>query len=465
MRCINIDWLEVFVKEPDPCNLDAEYFSAQGYKVVTRAYGTPQYREMFTIYKGDFPFIEVRRSPYSLKSQGGIFENGAAHLRLTNYACYLENPIKELRNFLFSFSYSLQSISRVDLCLDFLKFDDGKDPGLFLVEYAKGDYFKNHLSKISPRGVEIIGSDFHGAGVDSPYQRSYNSWSWGSKKSAISVKLYNKTQELYEVKDKPYIRSQWLNCGLITNDDLVIMQQIRDNRYYIGMLKRQIKKSRSENCASLKKLLQEKSQILLQLKDKEKQIWRLEFSLKSDIKGFISGDERDIDRYGNRKIYPLMLSTIESRSKCLFLFYALSNRYFEFKQLEYTRTGSRQRKDRCPSYYPIAYNKNSDYKPARITYQAVPSRIDKIIINKLRRIVEDNNINGGKDEKFVQAVIMVLQYFKELYRFDELDKVVNTNIIKSDDKLLEDTAVKEEYISKVLLLINRIEALNNKNSV
>lgn len=465
-RCINIDWLEVYGHEPADITLNAEYFQRSGFEVKVRAYGTPQYREMFTIYRGLCPFIEVRRSPYSLREQGGIFDINSCHLRLTNFACYLPSPIDELRSFMFQFGYTLDNISRVDICLDMLSFDDGSDPGRFLADYAQGKFFKNHLSKIAPRGVEVIGSDFMGHGIDSPYMRIYNSWKWGAPSSAISVKLYNKSQELFEVQDKPYIRQQWLAAGLITDDDNKLLSEIRDSRYYISQLSRNQKKAKGDKKRMLADRLNDEKHHLAELKKKEKQIWRLEFSINSDIKGFVTGDNNDIDNYGNRKIYPLMLSTIENRHKCLFLFYALAKRYFEFKKVAYTRNGTRQRKDRCPSYWPISYNKDSvDYRPVRVTSTTQPSRMDKIIINKIRRIIDDNNENPHLSAPQVEAMLTLISYFRQIYKFDELDKIYNAAIMYFDKESRYDVAQKEEELQKILQSINKIETLNNRYNV
>ena len=43
-RCVNIDWLEVYVEEANdrfPCN--ADYYREHGYSVREREYGTRQY--------------------------------------------------------------------------------------------------------------------------------------------------------------------------------------------------------------------------------------------------------------------------------------------------------------------------------------------------------------------------------------------------------------------------------------
>ena len=67
-RCVNIDWLEVYCLESIEAPRNAQFFRARGFKVKEREYGTPQYREMFTIYDSeDFPQFEVRRNPYSVK--------------------------------------------------------------------------------------------------------------------------------------------------------------------------------------------------------------------------------------------------------------------------------------------------------------------------------------------------------------------------------------------------------------
>ena len=49
-RCVNLDWLEVYALEDNsryPCN--ADFFRREGYFVTERAFGTRQYKEMFTL--------------------------------------------------------------------------------------------------------------------------------------------------------------------------------------------------------------------------------------------------------------------------------------------------------------------------------------------------------------------------------------------------------------------------------
>lgn len=66
LKCINLDWLEVYCIEPTA--MDANYFQNLGWQVNSRVYGTPLMREMFTLLgENGKPFLEIRRNPYSLK--------------------------------------------------------------------------------------------------------------------------------------------------------------------------------------------------------------------------------------------------------------------------------------------------------------------------------------------------------------------------------------------------------------
>ena len=138
MKILNIDWLEVYCHEPAEVELTADYFETQGNKVESRLYGTPIYSEMFTIYRKDKPWIEIRRNPYSKVSQGGIMHDRSCHIRLSNETCYEENPIDILRMFIMANGYTYISISRIDICLDFNKFDNGWSAERFISSYITG---------------------------------------------------------------------------------------------------------------------------------------------------------------------------------------------------------------------------------------------------------------------------------------------------------------------------------------
>lgn len=274
LKLYNLDWLMVYCREPNFHDLDADYFQRQGYFVKSRDYGSPQYHEMFTIYDDhNFPMIEIRRSPKSLRGSGGIFERGDCHIRLTNRACYMQRPIDYLREFLLRFGYTFMSVSRVDVCCDFVSFDNGLLPADFSRRYVEGAFLKINQARVCAHGVDDWDSRF------------WNSISWGSPSSVVRTKMYDKSLELIQVKNKPWIREQWFRAGLLAPNDL------------------------------------------------NTHVWRVEFSLNSSAKTFKKGgDFIDVD-----------LSTYDCREKLRLVFHSLCERYFHFKEFRVN-----VRKYRCP---------------------------------------------------------------------------------------------------------------------
>lgn len=207
-RAVFLDWLELFCSEPSTIPHNAEYFKRNGYEVLERAYGTPQYSEMFTLVEDGFPMIEIRRNPYSLRSQGGIFQPNNCHVRLTNRACYLDSPIDYIRRFLLAHNYQYNALTRIDVCHDFNEFDNGKNPQNFVSDYMKERILKINQSRLAAHGK------------DNWNERKWNSLKWGSPTSIVSTKLYNKSLEMREQKAKYYIIDRWEECGLDTERDV-----------------------------------------------------------------------------------------------------------------------------------------------------------------------------------------------------------------------------------------------------
>lgn len=284
-RCINLDWLEVHCLEPNNQPRDADFFRSLGLIVNERPYGTRVYREMFTIDGTDgLPLIEVRRNPAS-QGIGGIHLAEECHLRLTNRACYLDNAAQVMSEFIATYGYTFNRISRVDICLDFERFDSGDRPQDFLRRYMQQKYAKINQGNI------------HAHGTDNWSALNWNSVSWGAPSSDIGTKFYNKTLELYNQHDntysKPYIRYAWLKCGLI--DDMQhVTKQVDGNSITA-------------------------------------QIWRVEFSIRSSVKKWFA-----IELNGKRKAYQSIRNTLDcysDRSRLLTIFASLCNHYFHFKYL------------------------------------------------------------------------------------------------------------------------------------
>ena len=311
MRCINIDWLECYCLESQP--RDAGYFASLGFEVQTRDYGTRVYKEMFTIFVEGQPFVEVRRSPAAASSSAAakFFDSRACHLRLCNRTCYCFNAGELMKNFIDKHGYVFMNLCRLDLAMDFEVFDSGDIPAKFLERYLKGRY-----SKVNQCNIAVHGKDEWDG-------RMYNSVSWGSKASPIFTRFYDKTLELKEAKDKPYIRQAWASCGLV-DDFIQLTKKGEDGAYY------------------------------------KPRIWRLEFAITSAVKNWVCFD---VDQRGNKTHLSKRhnLDLYLNRDYLITMFASLVNHYFHFKLFE-----KGVRKDRCEDKELFDFGDFKTYKVEKV---------------------------------------------------------------------------------------------------
>ena len=363
MKCVNIDWLEVFCSENALCT--PEYFKSRGYNVKVRPYGTPQYSMMFSIRDdAGRDILEIRRCPYSLKSQGGIFNENDCHIRLSNRTCYCQDPIGYLRRFLVDHCYELKLISRIDICLDFAVFDNGMTPEYFVSEYMKGEFLKLHQSRLHSFGSDFE-VDIAAHGRDCIKSKVWNSLSWGSKKSSVTTKLYNKSMEMKQKKTKHYILNRWEKAGL---------------RYDI--------------C----------------------DIWRIEFSLSSAIKGYVRIDDGEL--------FPSSLSLYDAEDKLWRAWSACASRLFIFVIRSTATRKSRMTK------IPLFDINDTACKPVELSTEEDPTRTERMLIRYLNRLRNDNQLTKSEDD----AAITI----KEL-----IQRIRNCKIEEMNDMKLYNETVRK----------------------
>lgn len=338
-RCVNIDWLEVYVQEDNmrfPMN--AEYFRSRGYIVHERDYGTRVYAEMFTVEdKSGHSFVEVRRNPQSGSSSFTGLSELSCHLRLVNRACYSNTAVRDLAEFMILHGYIFQRIFRIDVCYDFLKFDSGDEPARFLRRYIE-----NKFSKINQCKVRVIGDDSW-ASFD------WESVSWGAPTSMVSTKMYNKTKELKASGNKkPWIVQAWFESHLV-NDPLNLPD-----------------------------------------------VWRIEFSLRSSARNWIVIEDADA-KHAKKKAIPHTLDLFDGRDRLWQRFEELAHHYFQFRHVEYLDSvnskGERnlKRKDVCREKRLFNFNLNRTfYKVNGLARESLPNNEETILRNHLEKYRENH---------------------------------------------------------------------------
>ena len=393
VKCINLDWLSVYCLEPKGCVMNAAYYKKLGWSVEEREYGTPQYREKFTLMNGRHPFLEIERNPYSLKQNGGIFEPESCHIRLANRTLYQPNPVQQLTNFIIKYGYEYKGISRVDVCCDLTIFDNGMKPQDLANKYIKDKIWKVHQSHIAPNtddGDDTWRIPIHlGAhGKETKTGRTWNSLKWGSPKSALSTKLYNKTLELETNTGKFYIKDTWVKAGLCD------LQKVRYE--YRNPKTKEIEiRSKQISVVPGTAINQE-----IPIEEAKKiDVWRVEFSMNSEGRKWID--------LGDNHIVDLSLNAFDNLDSLAATFFTCSEWLFSFIYAKWITKGAtrwKERTNRCKKLQ--LFNTkflHSHYKPQRQTEMEDPSRTEKIMMYRLMAKSKDKNLSEAYREACYQV--------------------------------------------------------------
>lgn len=388
VKCINLDWLSVYCLEPKGVVMNAAYYKNLGWSVEEREYGTPQYREKFTLMNGRHPFLEIERNPYSLKQNGGIFEPESCHIRLANRTLYQPNPVQQLTNFIIKYGYEYKGISRVDVCCDLTIFDNGMKPQDLANKYMKDKIWKVHQSKIdahSSDGDDTWRIPIHlGAhGRETKTGRTWNSLKWGSPKSALSTKLYNKTLELETNTGKFYIKDTWVKAGLCD------LQKVRYE--YRNPKTKEIEIRTKQICVVPGTAVNQEIPIE---GAKKIDVWRVEFSMNSEGRKWID--------LGDNHIVDLSLKAFDNLDSLAATFFTCSEWLFCFIYAKWITQGSTRMKERTNRCKKLQlFNTkflHSHYKPQRQTEMEDPSRTEKIMMYRLIAKSKDQNLSEAYRE-------------------------------------------------------------------
>lgn len=335
-RIVGIDWLELYVNEGYGIDYSADGYRSRGYLVSEREYGTKTMAEMFTIMdRTGHPFVEIRRNPRGLNSGASqtVYQEGDSYVKLSNLYCYDENPVGLLLDFLNREHYHIKKIYRIDLYTDFEIFDTGDKPANVVRRIVNHTY-----SKINQSHRRTSGED--------TWTECLDNWiSWGKKGSMVSTKIYDKTKELKETgMHKPYIIERWRRAGYVDN----VVALTKDN--------------------------------------KPVQMWRIEFSIKGNAKGWIYVDKNES---GDNESH-MLEHTLELYSTTKGVTNAIANLvpyYFRFKIYEEGKRKSLCRDKELfifdDSEYESGYRLTNESDAGRV--RAVELEDDVIAMNHLVR--------------------------------------------------------------------------------
>lgn len=189
VSCLNIDWLSFFgVHE------ESEY--SQVFEKSPRSFGTKIFETVIDYKQEGKVFFTVTKNPRS-----GALADSLAIVKVANFVLYRADKFDIIENGLKDIGFKVKGFSRLDLCLDFNYFANGYDGHTLISQFIKSKLLRNGRGKFSVQGVQ-------------KFECNFEYLKFGGSNSEVKAYLYNKTKEMQDVKDKPYIREQWEKAGL-----------------------------------------------------------------------------------------------------------------------------------------------------------------------------------------------------------------------------------------------------------
>lgn len=205
--CISVDWLQVCCYG----NLleDKDYRGKEHtYKVVMSDIHTALFQVVFDIQLNDMSIATVQQLPRS-----SALKKGLTLIKLSNRVLWSTRYIELLYDLMYALSVTYKGITRIDLCYDCNYYYDGRHPGRFINDYVLlpvdeiGGMYRRGSTKFTVQGGRSSCSSTKLTGIK-----------FGSSQNGVVPYIYDKTLELKEVKDKPWIREVWAENGLISDE-------------------------------------------------------------------------------------------------------------------------------------------------------------------------------------------------------------------------------------------------------
>lgn len=263
---ITCDWLQLYCHNQNPTELELTALFSTNYRFVKEDISSRQFRDIYSVYNCENDlYANIQLTPFS-----SIIDKNACIIKLSNRELYKSNFANVLINFLEVHNFKYRSISRIDVCYDFNTFCQGMKPRRLINSFLSKRILKNNQGSYHLMGGTRLINDYS-------YIR------FGTRSSAVCSYMYDKTKELREVKDKPYIRQLWKLNGI----------------------------------------------------DDTQEVWRVEISIKSDMTHMVRTDTGEIFRLSPDDLK--VQTDIES------IFYSYAKKYFSFKINDGTKNKSRMK--------------------------------------------------------------------------------------------------------------------------
>ena len=339
--CISIDWLQVYCKcnlNEMPTNVNVLGMSCD-VKLLERV--TPLWKEVYVIRWQNREIAELCRSPRS-----SALDKFGSTVKLANRVLYSTKWLPILKGIISALQLKYVGITRLDICADCNTLAGGRSVDSFLSDFLNhAPLTSGHIIRSGSRKLTIQ------ATRDKTGFTRISGMRWGSSGNDVGAYCYNKSLELLEVKDKPWIREMWEKNGLINAWTKEQWDELSD------------------------KMKQKKIELGDSMDFIQMPVWRFEISIK--------GHAKDLLHLDTGEIFKLSLDVMEQEDSIRDIFFYYAGKYLDFR----INTGQKRLRD----YVPLQLFENSPectVRPVNVNLYADTGRTEKIAANLLQKVQE-----------------------------------------------------------------------------
>lgn len=359
---ISLDWMQYYC-ERSMNEVPTSFATTKGsYEVEKMSYSTNLWLDVYIIKHRGREFATLCMNPRN----SGMPERGCT-LKLANRVLYSHEWLIESKLIMAELGLRYKGITRVDVAYDCNVLAGGRSVPAFLMQYfSHAPYCEGHIIRSGSRRVSITATRSNKGSVEMSAMR------WGSKRSDIGAYAYNKSLELREVKDKPWIRETWEKAGLI--------DAFNDEEW--AKLSEKEKKRKIEQ-GDVQQYI-------------ERPVWRFEISIKAHGK--------DLLNLETGELFKLDINYFESQNAIENLFYTYAAKVFDFRM----STGQTTIRN-YPPLKIFEMSREVTERPVRVSLLADTGRTEKMIINRLEALQSTYSDVSSVDRAAMEATLCFIR--------------------------------------------------------
>lgn len=342
--CISVDWLQVYCN----CNYflmnEDEKPSLSRFTLKKRDVGTSLWKSVFEVFDGKIAVATICANPRS-----SVMQQDGCTLKLENRVLYSMQYMQILNDIMSELNMRYVGISRMDVCYDCNTLKGGKSVRKFLTDYVVAQpYQEGHIIRNGSRKFAMHAKRAKSGAME------INSMRWGSQASDIGAYCYNKSLEMLEVKEKPWIIDTWEKNGIRHEVDNVAWKALSDSQ----------RKYKCENGDSSEYIHNE--------------VWRFEISIKAHGK--------DILNLSTGELFRLSTEYLSSQANIEKIFYVYAQKVFDFRMSQGQKTIREYPK---MDLFERRNEGEISSRPYRLSVFLDSGRGEKMCYNKLMRMSEE----------------------------------------------------------------------------